>query len=347
MKIALINDTHFGIRNDSGFFLEQSLQYFEQKFFPELEKREISTIIHLGDFFDRRKYINFNTLKEVRKRFLERLETQYEFHIIIGNHDTYYKNTNEVNALKELFRGYDNIKLYDKPTQVVFDGFAVCFIPWINDTNHSQYMKYISESNATALMGHLEIEGFEVMSGVDSPTGIKKTIFDKFEMVLSGHFHIKQSKRNIHYLGTQYQLNFADAGIIKGFHILDTDTREIEFIENNKRLFNIIRYDDSIISEEILEDDFSKLKETFVKVLVQTKNKPLLFDRFIEKIYNADTQELTIIDDFGEKQENKSIDITEDTLSIINKEIDLLENDLNKIKLKLAIKDLYMEALTL
>ena len=347
MKIAIINDTHFGIRNDSGFFLEQSLQYFEQKFFPELEKRGITTIIHLGDFFDRRKYINFNTLKEVRKRFLERLETQYEFHIIIGNHDTYFKNTNEVNALKELFRGYDNIKLYDKPTQVVFDGFAVCFIPWINDTNHAEYMKYISESNAAALMGHLEIEGFEVISGVDSPVGIKKNIFDKFEMVLSGHFHIKQSKRNIHYLGTQYQLNFADAGIIKGFHILDTDTREIEFIENNKRLFNIIRYDDSIISEEILEDDFSKLKETFVKILVQTKNKPLLFDRFIEKIYNADTQELTIIDDFGEKQENKSIDITEDTLSIINKEIDLLENDLNKTKLKLAIKDLYMEALTL
>jgi len=347
MKIALINDTHFGIRNDSIFFLEQSLKYFETQFFPEIEKRGITTIIHLGDFFDRRKYINFNTLKQVRKRFLERIEQKYQFHIIIGNHDTYFRNTNEVNALKELFRGYDNIILYDEPKQVQFKELSVSFIPWINDSNLTEYTNYIAKTNSSVLMGHLEIEGFEVISGVNSPVGIKRNIFDKFEMVLSGHFHIKQSKRNIHYLGTQYQLNFGDAGVIKGFHILDTETRELEFIENTNRLFNVIRYDDTVITEEILEDDFSKLQGTFVKVLVQTKNKPLLFDKFMEKLYNVDTQELTIIDDFGEKQENKSIDITEDTLSIINKEIDLLENDLNKTKLKLTVKDLYMEALTL
>jgi hypothetical protein len=166
-------------------------------------------------------------------------------------------------------------------------------------------------------------------------------------MVLSGHFHIKQTQKNIHYLGTQYQLNFGDSGVIKGFHILDTETRELEFIENENRLFNIIRYDDTLITEEILENDFSKLQGTFVKVLVHVKNKPLLFDKFIEKLYNTDIQELTIVDDYGEKQQNNSINIGEDTLSIINKEIDLIENDLNKTKLKLLIKDLYMEALSL
>jgi len=347
MKIAIINDTHFGIRNDSALFLEKSLIYFENNFFPELKKRGITTIIHLGDFFDRRKYINFNTLKQVRKRFLEHIESEYKFHIIIGNHDTYFKNTNEVNALKELFRGYTNIILHDEPKEVNFDDLSVSFIPWINDSNTQEYINYIKNTSSSILMGHLEIRGFEVISGVDSPVGLDRSLFDKFEMVLSGHFHIKQTQKNIHYLGTQYQLNFGDSGVIKGFHILDTETRELEFIENENRLFNIIRYDDSIISEEILESDFSKLQGTFVKVLVHIKNKPLLFDKFIEKLYNTDIQELTIIDDFGEKQQNNSIDIGEDTLSIINKEIDLVENDLNKTKLKLLVKDLYMEALSL
>ena len=152
-------------------------------------------------------------------------------------------------------------------------------------------------------------------------------------MVLSGHFHIKQSKGNIHYLGSQYQLNFADVGVVKGFHILDSQTRELDFIENERRAFNIIRYDDTILGEEILKEDYEKYKNTFVKVIVRSKNKPFIFDKFINKLYSIDTQELTVIDDFAEKVENSQIDITQDTLSIIYKEIDALSNGLNKEKL--------------
>jgi uncharacterized ubiquitin-like protein YukD len=166
-------------------------------------------------------------------------------------------------------------------------------------------------------------------------------------MVLSGHFHIKQSKDNIHYLGSQYQLSFSDAGIIKGFHTLNTQSRELDFIENERRVFNIIRYDDTILGEELLEEDYTKYKNTFIKVIVRTKNKPIIFDKFINKLYTIETQELTIIDDFTEKIENPEIDITQDTLSIINKEIDALNNDLNKEKLKSLVKDIYTEALSL
>ncbi len=102
MNIAIINDTHFGIRNDSVYFLDKCLNYFESVFFPYIADNNITEIIHLGDFFDRRKYINFNTLTQVRKRFLEKIPNSVNFRIIIGNHDTYYKNTNEINSLKEL-----------------------------------------------------------------------------------------------------------------------------------------------------------------------------------------------------------------------------------------------------
>jgi len=347
MKIAIINDTHFGIRNDSFYFLNHCLDYFETVFFPYIEKHNIKEIIHLGDFFDRRKYINFNTLKEVRKRFLEKIPNGCKFRIIIGNHDTYFKNTNEVNSLKELFRGYNDIILYDHPVEILIDDIQITFCPWINQSNSAEYVNFIKNSNSNILMGHLEINGFEVINGVQHKEGIDKSVFDKFEMVLSGHFHIKQSKDNIHYLGSQYQLNFADAGVIKGFHVLDTSTRELDYIENERRAFNIIRYDDSILGEELLEENYEKYKNTFIKVIVRTKNKPIIFDKFINKLYSIETQELTVIDDFAEKIENSEIDITQDTLSIINKEIDALNNDLNKEKLKLLVKDIYTEALSL
>lgn len=349
MNIAIINDTHFGIRNDSVYFLDKCLNYFESVFFPYIVDNNITEIIHLGDFFDRRKYINFNTLTQVRKRFLEKIPHSVNFRIIIGNHDTYYKNTNEINSLKELFRGYTNVHLYDSPSEIKINDLKIAMIPWINDNNKTEYMEYIKNSSSSVLMGHLELIGFEVMSGVVHHTGLDKKHLDKFEMVLSGHFHIKQSKKNIHYLGTQYQLNFGDVGSVKGFHVLNTNTRELEFIENTNNIFNIIRYDDSIYSEKyILEElDLTKYSKSFVKIIVKCKNKPIIFDKFLDKLYNIDTEEISIVDDYAEKEENKNIDITEDTISLINKEIDVLENDLNKDRLKSIIKDLYMEALIL
>ncbi len=336
------------MRNDSSFFLEKCLSYFEKVVFPYIENNNITQIIHLGDFFDRRKYINFNTLSEVRRRFLEKIPKGVHFHIILGNHDTFYKNTNNVNSLKELFRGYSNITLYESPSTIQINELKISLIPWINDNNKIEYCDFIQKCRSPVLVGHFEIIGFDVINGVRHHSGISESAFNNFEMVLSGHFHMKQSKKNIHYLGTQYQMNFGEANEIKGFHILNTDTRELEFIENRDNIFNIIYYDDSSAIENILEPkDMLKYSNSFVKVIVKNKNKPFLFDKFITDLYNIDTQDLMIIDDYSEKIQNSLVDITEDTMSIINKEIDDLKNDLNKDKLKLIIKDLYMETLSL
>lgn len=103
MKIAFICDTHFGARNDSPFFLDNALTFFEKQFFPYLKENNITEVIHLGDFFDRRKYVNFNTLSSVRKRFINKFdEENIKLHVTIGNHDTYFRNTNDLNSLKEL-----------------------------------------------------------------------------------------------------------------------------------------------------------------------------------------------------------------------------------------------------
>jgi hypothetical protein len=159
---------------------------------------------------------------------------------------------------------------------------------------------------------------------------------------------MKQEGRNIHYLGTQYQLNFGDVNCVKGFHVLDTDTRELTFIENPNKIFYTIKYDDTTQeTQQLLSEDPSKFKNCFMKIIVSNKTKPFVFDKFIDSLYAVPVQEISIIEDYQEKLIESDIDVAQDTLSIINKEIDLLEGIENKSKLKVLLKDLYMESLTL
>jgi DNA repair exonuclease SbcCD nuclease subunit len=350
MKLAIINYTHFGERNDSPFFLEQSFKFFDEVFFPYLKKNKIKNVLHLGDLLDRRKYINFNTLSQMRKRFLEPLiENKINTYITIGNHDTYYKNTNSLNSLRELFNNESNyIKILETPEVLNFDDTCIGMVPWIAKDNETQCLKFIKDCACPILVGHFEIKGFQVINGVVHQHGITEKEFSRFEMVLSGHFHIKQSKGNIHYVGTQYELNFGDESSQKGFHILDTKTRTLEFIKNPNKIFFKIKYDDTKKeTQDLLNEDFSKYKNCFVKIMVMNKTKPYVFDKFVDNLYAASAQEISIIEDYQEKQIETDIDIAEDTLSIINKEIDVMENVDNKDKLKLLVKDLYMESLTL
>ena len=93
MKIALITDTHFGARNDNLNFNEHFYQFYEGVFFPYLQQNNIKTCIHLGDCFDRRKYVSYRTAKDFRERFIIPFNTLgIDLHMLVGNHDIYYKN---------------------------------------------------------------------------------------------------------------------------------------------------------------------------------------------------------------------------------------------------------------
>ena len=105
MKIAIINDTHFGARNDNAHFNEYFYQFYEGIFFPYLAQNNIKTCIHLGDLMDRRKFVSYKTAKDFRERFILPFDTlKIDMHIMIGNHDTFYKNTNDVNSVVELLK---------------------------------------------------------------------------------------------------------------------------------------------------------------------------------------------------------------------------------------------------
>lgn len=346
MKLAIISDTHFGHKNDSLFFLEESLKYFEEQFFPYLLQNKIKNVIHMGDLMDRRKYINFNTLHQVKDKFIRFFsDNDIKLHITLGNHDTFYKNTNFINSINELFGDSDNIILYDKPTELQFETLKIGIVPWITNDNENDCLDFLQTTSASILVGHFEINGFEVVTNIRHSSGSDSAMFSKFDKVLSGHFHLRQSKSNIHYLGTQYELSFGDVNSKKGFTILDTDTRELEFIENTRKIFNIIKYDDVNGFEK---PDASKIKNTHVKVIVVNKKKPKIFDMLMDALATCELQELTVIEDFeNNDNEDSEVDITQDTISIIASEVDMNENIQNKDKIKMIIKELYMESMAL
>ena len=346
MKIALVTDTHFGARNDNQNVNEYFYKFYDNIFFPELERRGIKTCVHLGDVVDRRKFISFKIANDFRNRFINRFaELGIDLHIIIGNHDTYYKNTNEVNSMEELV-GRDRCNIYTGPEVVEFDGVPIQFIPWINANNYDESMSALSRSPAQIAMGHLEVNGFEMHKGHVAEGAYDKELFRRFDIVMSGHFHHKSDDGQIYYLGTPYEIYWSDHEDPRGFHIFDTETRELERIVNPYHLFEKVYYDDT--TTNYTEYDMSKFKDMYVKVIVVNKKDLYQFDKFVDKLLQADAHEVKIVEDFSELDaENVSDDIvenTEDTMTLLEKYIDELDVTLSKDRLKNTMRSLYTEA---
>ena len=233
MKIATITDQHFGARNDSAHFLEYYEKFYRETFFPMIDSEGINTVLILGDTFDRRKYVNFFTLKRAKEMFFDGLfERGINVHMLAGNHDTYFKNTNDVNSVDLLLREYGNINVIDHPTEIYVGPHKICMMPWICPENFDASMKMLRDTDASICMGHFEIAGFAMHRGMPSEEGLNRGIFNKFEYTFSGHYHHKSDADSIYYLGNPYELTWQDYNDPRGFHIFDLDNRELIFIHN-------------------------------------------------------------------------------------------------------------------
>ena len=346
MKIAILNDTHCGIRNSSEIFLNNAERYYNDVFFPEGDNHGIKQIVHLGDYYDHRKFVNFKALNHNRRIFLDQIRKRgMSMDIIPGNHDTFYKNTNELNSLKECLGHYMNeVHIIMEPTVMQYDSLKLGLLPWICQDNYDLCMNFIRDCRADWIGSHLELNGFEVMRGLTNKHGMDPKLFSRFEMVLSGHYHCSSKKDNIWYLGSQMEFFWSDAHDAKYFHILDTETREMTKIRNPHTLFEKILYND----EEIDYNNYNKdLTNKFVKVIVVNKTDPFIFDRFIDNIQNQKIYELKIAENFNEfiganvEDENMSF---EDTAEIVDTYIDAVDTDLDKNKIKVEMRQLMTEA---
>jgi predicted phosphodiesterase len=350
MKVAILNDTHCGIRNSSEIFLENARKFYSDVFFPYCQEHGIEQILHLGDYYDHRKFVNFKALNHNRKAFLDPLRKYgMKMDIIPGNHDTYYKNTNDLNSLKELLGHYMNeVHIVMDPTVMEYGSLKIALLPWINGENYESSMKFVNECKADWLGGHLELSGFDVMKGMKNAHGQDPKPYGRFEMVLSGHYHTASRQDNIWYLGSQMEFFWSDAHDPKYFHVIDTETREIEKVLNPHTLFEKIVYNDDKTDYNSL--DLTHLDKRFVKVVVVNKSDPFTFDRFIDRIQNQDIYELKIAENFsefmGENVEDEGISF-DDTADIVDTYIDAVDTELDKDRIKNQVRELMTEAQTL
>jgi len=340
MKVALITDQHLDGRKGSLAFWNFWQKFYDNMFFPTLKKQGVETIIDLGDTFDNRKSMDFNTFQRAKVNYFDKLK-DYKVHMLIGNHCTYYKNTNRINSPELLLEQYDNISIYSRPEHIRLGSKQFLMLPWINSENKEEILRTLTNSDANIVCGHLELTGFEVTPGMKMEHGMDPAPFKKFDRVWSGHYHHKSKKGNIQYLGNPYQMFWNDYKDKRGFHIYDTETDRLTFIENPYEIFQKLYYNDS----EHQEIDYDQYKDCFVKVIVEEKNDYLQFEKVIDKLYDTGVHEVKIIESLVNETGEIDDDIEiKDTMTLLSEYVDEVEVSVDKKKLKKLLNTLYIES---
>ena len=340
MKVLLITDQHFGVRNDNLHFVEHYRKFYSKIVIPFIKASGIKEIINLGDTFDRRKYVNFMSLEAAKEMWFDPItELGCKMTALVGNHDIYYKNTLRINSPDELLGGY-NIDNITEPTTRNYDGTDILLLPWICDENYDRTLRSITESTAPVCMGHLELNGFEAHPGHVMDKGIDMNIFSKFTKVFSGHYHTKSNKNNCYYLGNPYQLYWNDYGQKRGFHVFDTETLRTTFYRNPFDTFHKLYYNNGVVlpNEE-------EVKGTFVKLIVEDKGDYTKFDYFVRQLQDIGLADLKIVEDLSVDIEGGDVVVeTEDTITLLDNYIDDIDLKVDKSNVKNIMRSLYMEA---
>jgi len=261
-KVAIFSDLHLGVHSNSSEWHKYAIEWANW-FREECRDKGIKDLIFCGDWHHNRSEISVNTL-QVSADILDMFE-EFNLIAITGNHDIYYKHRTDVNSLS-IFKNRKNVTILEQyQTLEAFDK-KLSFCPWNTPT------KVIERSDV--IFGHFEIETFKMNAFKVCEEGVRvKDLLKKSSLVISGHFHTRHEKQfgagTILYVGNPFQMDFGDAGNRKGYHILDLETLEYEFFENNVSPC----YEKITLSELVEEGDITpivknKISNNIVKLKV-------------------------------------------------------------------------------
>jgi len=330
MRIATITDLHFGARGNDLRFDNFFENFYKNSFFPYLDQnKDIKHILCSGDVFDNRKNINFEILSRCKNYFFnEIVKRGLELTIICGNHDSHYKNTLKINALRLLLNddGYD-FDIVDEPKVKNFGGTEILLMPWICEDNIEKSMKLMDNTKAKFCFGHFEIFGFSMYKGVEARDGIDPKLFSKFKHTFSGHYHTKSTKKNITYLGTPYEIVWSDYNDPKGFNIFETTDGSLDFIENPYTMFTKFEFDGNN------KDDAPDFSNKIVRLIIKENVKASQLETFLNNVRMQNPIDVSIIDTTRFEYNDEELDVTsnENTISMIKDYIFSLDGDSNGV----------------
>ena len=340
-KVAILTDTHFGVRKGNQILHDYFEKFYRDTFFPAIDEAGIDTVIHLGDVFDVRKGIDYWSLDWAKRVFFDPLfERGITLHVIVGNHDIFYKQSLKINAPMLNLAEYTNIVTYAEPQTANIKGTSVFMVPWICEDNAAEFSEELAYSKAKICMGHLELAGFYANKDYQCQHGTNSQVFSHFDTVFSGHFHKKSTQGNITYLGNTYQMYWNDEGETRGFHFFDLKSGELEFVPNPTGLFNKIYYsekDSKLINPH-------KVAGSYVKIIVEDKSSPVKLSQLVDKLYSAGVHDVKIIENFDLSIDEDVEVEAEDTLTTLTNYVVSMEEDYNKENIINIFKSLYVEA---
>jgi DNA repair exonuclease SbcCD nuclease subunit len=340
-KVAIITDTHFGVRKGNQIFHDYFEKFYNEVFFPTLDERGIDTVVHLGDCFDVRKGIDYWSLAWAKRVFFDPLlERGIKVHIIVGNHDIFYKQSLSINSPNLNLSEYGNVTIYSEPGTHTISGYSVFMVPWICEANAEAFSEELAYSEAKVCMGHLELAGFYANKDYQCQHGTDAKIFGKFDRVFSGHFHKKNSSGNVTYLGNPYQLYWNDEGDTRGFHIFDLESHELEFVKNPNVMFHKVYYNES--KKKLF--NATKYKDSYIKLIVEGKSTPARLNRVVDSLYDVNIHDLKIIENHDTFIDDDVEVESEDTLTTLTNYVNALEDDINKENVIEIFKSLYVES---
>jgi DNA repair exonuclease SbcCD nuclease subunit len=351
MKLAMLTDTHFGIRNDNLVFAENQERFYREIFFPKLDELGIDAVLHLGDFWDNRKSLTLVAIDRAQRVFFDELEKRsMPLYIIYGNHDVAMKNTNWPNSIDFLGKMYKNVNVIKTHDVLQFGSLRIGFLSWVNKQNLQDSLDFINTADAPYLCGHFEIQSFDMTPGQKNEHGFEPKTFERFEKVFSGHFHTMSDDGRIQYISNTNQFNWSDYGLKKGFRVLDTETKKLDFVENTFVIYEKIIYTDDL---DLIDFEYSHYENKIVRVYVEsfsTTNQQAL-NLFIDKLQHvAFNVELLEVNETSYEGELTAEDLKDTTIDqVIGKYIDdIVQNDkIDKSRLKKDFMELYSEALSI
>jgi DNA repair exonuclease SbcCD nuclease subunit len=229
-KAAMFTDIHFGRKNNSELHNKDCIRFLEWFCDNVKADPEIDCVVFLGDWHEHRAAINGQTLgfSYAGAKLLN--ELGLPVFVVIGNHDLYHRNNREVYTTNP-FEALENFTLISDGPLVLPKNDTVIFPYLFEKEYHTVMPEYVAKYSV--VMGHFEFKGFIVTGEArEHDHGPEHTAFSKAKRIFSGHFHKRQEKDNVVYIGNAFPGDFGDANDFnRGMATYEFKTDKVEFID--------------------------------------------------------------------------------------------------------------------
>ena len=225
-KGAYFTDIHFGRRNSDVVHNQDCCNFINWFCDNVRNDKSITYVAFLGDFFENRAAINVSTLAMAYSALKQLNSLGLPIYFIVGNHDLFRRSTREIFST-EVFSEFSNIQLVNEP--IVVEN-KIMFSPFLFPHEYPSLSQY---SNIPVWAGHFEFRGFMITGyNLIMEHGPDHTLFKNQKQIFSGHFHKRQAKDNVVFMGNCFPMDFGDAGdTARGMMTYDHDSNDVEFFD--------------------------------------------------------------------------------------------------------------------